>query len=61
VDEIVPFVGTLWGASEDAAAIFGYLNPASVVTDQAPDVLLMHPQMATPKALAIAERPSPPV
>ena len=56
-DEIVAFHGTLWGASEDFDAIFGYLDPASVVEDQLPDVVLFHPSMDEPKALHIEERP----
>ena len=56
-DEIVSFAGTLWGASEDALGIFAYLDPASVVNDQFPDVFLFHPSFAEPKALHIEERP----
>ena len=57
IDEIVSFAGTLWGASGDASAIFGFLDPASVESDQFPDVVLSHPSMDEPKALHIEERP----
>ena len=56
-DEIVSFADTLWGASEEFGAIFGYLDPASVVTDQVPDVTLYNPTMSEPKALHIEPRP----
>ena len=56
-DEILAFGSTLWGASEDFNAIFGYLDPASVVEDQYPDVVLNHPSMDEPKSLHIEERP----
>ena len=57
MDEIVAFHGTLWGASEDFDSIIGYLDPASVVEDQLPDVALFHPSMDEPKSLHIEERP----
>ena len=56
-DEIVSFFGTLWGATDDGGGIFAYLDPASVVTDQFPDVFLTHGTMDRPKALHIEERP----
>jgi len=56
-DEIVSFAGTIWGASVEFDAIFGYLDPATVVSDQPPDIILFNPTMEGPKALHIEERP----
>ncbi len=45
VDEFVSIAGGLVGVSRANNAIFGYLDSASVVTDQAPDYILWYPGM----------------
>ena len=55
--EIVAFMGTLWGASGGFGAVYGYLDPASIVQDQPPDVVLFHPAMDDPEMLVIKPRP----
>ena len=55
--EIVSFAGILWGVSENLGAIYGYLDPASIVQDQPPDVVIFHPAMEDPEQLVIKPRP----
>ena len=55
--EIASAANTLWGASGNLGAIWGYLHPAAVTNDRVPDVVLFHPSFSTPKSIVVVERP----
>ncbi|MBN1341220.1 MAG: thrombospondin type 3 repeat-containing protein [Phycisphaerae bacterium] len=57
IQGMVGALGSLWAASGTYDGVFGFLDADSVVSNQAADIVLFHPEMRVPVTLGIQQRP----
>ena len=55
--EIEALFGSLWVVSNDFAGVYGYLDAASIVTDQPADIVVWDVTMVWPSCLTVSGRP----
>ena len=56
-EELEGLLGSLWTTSDDSTCVHGWLDAATITTDQPPDIVLFDPAMDRLKSLVVRERP----